>query len=62
MNDRSAQFKTVFTLVIENNYNQFTGIVTGKISLLPIGTNGFGYDPVFVPDGAAIIKIGRAHV
>ena len=54
MNDRSAQFKTVFTLVIENNYNQFTGIVTGKISLLPIGTNGFGYDPVFVPDGAAI--------
>jgi len=52
--DRRAEFKTVFTLVIENSYNQFTGIVTGKIMLSGLGTNGFGYDPVFIPDGAAL--------
>lgn len=52
--DRRAQFKTVFTLVIENSYNQFIGIVTGKIAEMPAGTSGFGYDPIFIPDGAAI--------
>lgn len=50
--DRSARFKTVFTLIINGKINQFTGIVTGKIAEKPIGTKGFGYDPVFVPDGA----------
>lgn len=52
--DRRAQFKTVFTLVIENSYNQFTGIVTGKITEMPAGISGFGYDPIFIPDGATI--------
>ncbi len=52
--DRRAEFKTVFTLAIENSYNQFTGIVTGKIIESALGTNGFGYDPVFIPDGAAL--------
>ncbi len=52
IDDRRAQFKTVFTLVIENTYNQFTGIVTGKIVDSPMGSNGFGYDPVFIPDGS----------
>ena len=49
--NRKAQFKTVFTLVVNNIYNQFTGIVTGHITHNAIGDNGFGYDPVFIPDG-----------
>lgn len=52
--DRRAQFKTVFTLVIDNTYNQFTGIVTGLITEKPTGTNGFGYDPIFIPDGSSL--------
>ncbi len=49
--NRKAQFKTVFTLIVNNIYNQFTGIVTGHINHKSIGNNGFGYDPVFIPDG-----------
>lgn len=50
-NDRSARFKTVFTLIINSEINQFSGIVTGHIAMNPEGTEGFGYDPVFIPDG-----------
>jgi XTP/dITP diphosphohydrolase len=49
--DRSAQFKTVFTLILGEKVHQFTGIVTGKIAEIRAGDQGFGYDPVFVPDG-----------
>jgi len=49
--NRAAQFKTVFTLIIGKNVHQFTGIVTGKIAEIPTGNMGFGYDPVFIPDG-----------
>ena len=49
--DRSARFKTVFTLIIDGKVSQFTGIVTGKIAEKPIGNKGFGYDPVFIPGG-----------
>lgn len=49
--DRSARFKTVFTFKSAAETRQFTGIVTGEIALTPIGTNGFGYDPIFVPTG-----------
>lgn len=52
--DRSARFKTVFTLFVNGEYHQFVGIVTGKIAEKPIGNKGFGYDPIFVPDGADI--------
>ncbi|MFI5172029.1 MAG: RdgB/HAM1 family non-canonical purine NTP pyrophosphatase [Chitinophagales bacterium] len=51
VDNRKAQFKTVITLVIDNRFDQFTGIVTGKIAEVPRGNNGFGYDPVFIPDG-----------
>ncbi len=50
--NRRAQFKTVFTLIVEGNINQFTGIVTGFITDAPKGNGGFGYDPIFVPDGS----------
>lgn len=49
--NRKARFRTVITLFIKGNENQFEGIVHGKIITKRKGTGGFGYDPVFVPDG-----------
>jgi XTP/dITP diphosphohydrolase len=48
---RDAHFKTVMALIIDGKEYQFEGIVTGKIISEKIGTHGFGYDPIFVPDG-----------
>lgn len=48
--DRSAQFKTVITLVIDGAYHQFEGIVSGQIIQEKRGNEGFGYDPIFVPE------------
>ena len=50
-NNRNAQFKTVITLNLNGNQSLFTGIITGQIIDKKIGTNGFGYDPIFVADG-----------
>ncbi len=49
---REAQFKTVITLVIQGQYHQFEGIIKGQILYEPKGKDGFGYDPVFLPEGA----------
>ncbi|HNP32480.1 MAG TPA: non-canonical purine NTP diphosphatase [Flavobacterium sp.] len=49
--NRAAQFKTVIALNINEKQTLFTGIVKGKIIEEKIGTNGFGYDPIFVADG-----------
>jgi len=49
--DRSAYFKTVFCLIVHENTYYFEGIVKGSISDRPKGSNGFGYDPIFVPEG-----------
>jgi XTP/dITP diphosphohydrolase len=49
--DRSAYFKTVFCLITHDNTHYFEGIVKGSIANHPIGDNGFGYDPIFVPEG-----------
>ena len=49
--DRSAQFRTVITLVSDEETLYFEGIVTGRIGETMSGTAGFGYDPVFIPDG-----------
>lgn len=48
---RSARFKTIVTLIIDGNSIQFDGIVKGIISEQEYGDNGFGYDPVFIPNG-----------
>ena len=45
-----AQFKTVITLHLNGKQTLFTGIIKGKIIEEKIGTNGFGYDPIFVAD------------
>lgn len=50
--DRSARFKTVITYLTETGaIHQFTGTVEGKITLQKSGTSGFGYDPIFLPEG-----------
>lgn len=51
--DRSAQFVTVMCLIMPNEEPRyFEGIVRGSIAEAPRGTNGFGYDPVFIPEGS----------
>lgn len=49
--ERSAQFRTVIALIIEGDEFLFDGIVRGRISEERMGSAGFGYDPIFVPDG-----------
>ncbi len=46
-----AQFRTSITLILEGHIHQFEGIVKGNIDKMARGSNGFGYDPVFVPEG-----------
>jgi XTP/dITP diphosphohydrolase len=50
--DRSARFRTVISLVIDGKETLFEGICEGRIISQKKGANGFGYDPVFVPDGS----------
>ena len=49
--NRKANFKTVIALNLNGEQNLFTGIINGTIIEEKIGTNGFGYDPIFVADG-----------
>ncbi len=49
--NRKAHFKTVMALIIDGKDFLFEGIIHGKIITEKIGTNGFGYDPIFIPDG-----------
>ncbi len=49
--NRKARFRTSITLVLDGEYFQFDGIVEGRIIEAVRGQEGFGYDPVFVPDG-----------
>ena len=48
---REASFKTVISLNINSKRLLFEGIVEGKITYEKRGTNGFGYDPIFIPTG-----------
>ncbi len=50
--NKSAQFRTVISLILNGKEYQFEGICKGRITTEEKGTNGFGYDPVFIPDGA----------
>ncbi|MBN8642451.1 MAG: non-canonical purine NTP diphosphatase [Flavobacteriales bacterium] len=49
--NRKANFKTVICLNLDGEQHLFTGIINGRIIDEKIGTNGFGYDPIFVADG-----------
>ena len=48
---RDAQFRTVIALILNGEEKLFDGIVRGSISEECRGVGGFGYDPVFVPEG-----------
>jgi len=50
-NQRQAKFRTVICLIRENNIHYFEGTISGVIVEKPVGTQGFGYDPVFRPKG-----------
>ena len=49
--NRKAKFRAVITLILNGEHHLFEGEVSGKIIAEKRGTDGFGYDPVFVPDG-----------
>jgi len=51
-NDRSARFRTVISLILNGREYKFEGVCNGSIAENQIGNGGFGYDPVFIPDGA----------
>ena len=67
--NRTARFITVITLIIKGNHFQFEGILDGRILNEKHGSGGFGYDPVFVPKGQsqsfsempAYLKNGLSH-
>ncbi|QHT69338.1 non-canonical purine NTP diphosphatase [Rhodocytophaga rosea] len=49
--NRKARFRTSITLILNGKVHQFEGVVNGHIDEIHRGTKGFGYDPLFVPDG-----------
>ena len=49
--DHSARFKTVIALILDGQEYLFEGLVYGQIRKEQYGDGGFGYDPIFVPDG-----------
>lgn len=49
--NRRARFRTVIALIMDGKRYLFQGTVEGIITTSPKGTSGFGYDPVFQPDG-----------
>ena len=51
ISNRKALFKTIISLVINGEEKQFEGVVSGVILSQRQGEKGFGYDPIFLPDG-----------
>jgi XTP/dITP diphosphohydrolase len=49
--DRTAYYKAVICLLWDGEYHFFEGICNGRIAEAKQGSGGFGYDPIFVPDG-----------
>lgn len=50
--NRKATFKTVIALNLKGKQYLFTGIAEGEITTHKMGTQGFGYDPIFLPKGS----------
>ena len=49
--NRQAQFRTAIALYCNSEYKMFEGIVRGTIAKKRMGDKGFGYDPIFIPEG-----------
>ena len=47
---RTARFRSVITLILKGEYHFFEDTLEGRIAFARRGENGFGYDPVFIPD------------
>ena len=54
INNRKARFRTVISLILQGKEYFFEGCVNGKILTEKHGNDGFGYDPIFMPDGFSI--------
>ena len=52
--NRKAQFKTVIALNLNKKQQLFTGVAKGQITLQKTGNQGFGYDPIFKPEGLSV--------
>ena len=48
---RTARFKTVMSMIKNDERHQFIGVCEGKIGYIKTGNKGFGYDPIFIPKG-----------
>lgn len=48
---RTARFRCVVTLITDGQVAAFDGVCEGRIGLSPVCQEGFGYDPVFIPEG-----------
>lgn len=59
-NDRSAQFRTAIALIKDGEEHVFEGVVQGEIATEKRGNEGFGYDPVFIPEdtGRTFAELG----
>lgn len=51
ISDRKAKFRACITLILDGQINQFEGVVHGEILERKTGDKGFGYDPIFKPEG-----------
>ena len=49
--NRNAQFRTVIALILDGETHIFEGIIKGTIAQKKLGSGGFGYDPIFIPEG-----------
>lgn len=52
--NRKARFRTVISLILDATEFRFEGIIHGQIAEYPVGHGGFGYDPVFIPEGSSL--------
>jgi XTP/dITP diphosphohydrolase len=51
ISNRKARFRTVISLILDDKEYLFEGVVDGTIRTEPTGNGGFGYDPIFEPEG-----------
>ena len=54
VDNRNAKFRTVIALIIKGEENLYVGECSGKITKTKSGAEGFGYDPIFTPEGYGI--------
>jgi XTP/dITP diphosphohydrolase len=55
--ERNARFTTAIALADDTGIRVFTGVIDGKITTVPRGVNGFGYDPIFEYEGRTFAEI-----